>query len=136
MNTTNYGNFQDLLDVSPQKLQPAMQRMRSIILEVYPESHEIVRIGEKSATYGIGPKKNSETFVYILPYKNWFNLGFMFGADLLDPQSLLEGSGKKLRHIKIGTLAECEKKEIRDLIEAALDERQKSKIKDQENATS
>ena len=123
MSSTNYGTFQDLLDISPEILQPAMQRMRTIIFDVYPEACEVVRLGEKSATYGIGPKKNSDAFVYILPYKNWFNLGFMFGADLLDTHSLLEGMGKKLRHIKIKSLEDCERKGLRELIENALAER-------------
>lgn len=129
MSIANYGTFQDLLDISPEALRPAMQKMRTIIFTVYPEVFEVVRLEEKSATYGIGPKKNSEAFVYILPYKNWFNLGFMYGADLPDPKSLLEGTGKKLRHIKIKSIDECESDDIKVLIKAALNERLNSRGK-------
>ena len=55
---------------------------------------EVVRLGDRAATYGVGPKKMSEHFCYIAPQKYYVNLGFMYGADLPDPNGLLEGSGK------------------------------------------
>jgi hypothetical protein len=58
-----------------------------------------------------------------MPHKNWVNLGFYKGADLPDPSGLLEGTGKKLRHVKVRSLEDAEKPEIRRLIEEALAER-------------
>ena len=51
-------------------------------------------LGERAATYGFGPKKMSDAYAYILPYTNWFNLGFYRGADLPNPHGLLEGTGR------------------------------------------
>ena len=45
----------------------------------------MVRLGEPAATYGLGPKKNTEGYAYIMPHAKWINLGFFRGAALPDP---------------------------------------------------
>ena len=40
-------------------------------------------------------------FVYVAVYKAHIGIGFFRGAELTDPDGLLEGSGKMMRHIKI-----------------------------------
>jgi hypothetical protein len=49
--------------------------------------------------------------VYIAPFKESVNLGFMDGVDLDDPQNLLGGTGKRLRHIKFHSAAEVDEME-------------------------
>ena len=69
---------------------------------------------------------NGEGYVYILPYTSWVNLGFYRGADLPDPEGLLEGTGKKLRHAKIRAVTEADNPSIHTLIKAALEERKQA----------
>jgi hypothetical protein len=83
-----------------------------------------VRLGDRAATYGLGPKKMSEGYAYILPHTRWVNLGFYKGAELDDPRGLLEGTGAKMRHVKVRSVDEAGKPAVRALIEAALKERQ------------
>ena len=123
MSKTNYGSFEDLIELTPDQLRPIAIRLKEIVLSIHPESCEVVRLGDRAATYGVGPKKMSEGYCYILPHTNWVNLGFYKGADLIDPSKMLEGTGAKLRHIKIKTLVECDDPEITKLIKSALDER-------------
>src|SRR5262245_39726344 len=40
-------------------------------------------------------------FAYVDTFTAHVNVGFFFGADLPDPQRLLEGSGKWMRHVKV-----------------------------------
>jgi hypothetical protein len=40
-------------------------------------------------------------FGYVNSFKNHVNVGFFNGADLEDPGGLLEGSGKRMRHVKL-----------------------------------
>jgi hypothetical protein len=47
------------------------------------------------------------------------NLGFHRGAELDDPLELLEGTGKKMRHIKIRSEADLSHPELRELIRRA-----------------
>jgi hypothetical protein len=40
-------------------------------------------------------------FAYVNAFKNHVNVGFFHGAALEDPAGLLEGSGKRMRHVKL-----------------------------------
>lgn len=40
-------------------------------------------------------------FGYVGVFKAHINVGFFFGAELEDPEGLLEGTGKRMRHVKI-----------------------------------
>jgi hypothetical protein len=123
MDTAKFGSFDDLLDISAPSQHAAMKRLREIILEVDPAACEVVRLGDRAATYGVGPKKMSEGYAYIMPFASWVNLGFYKGTDLPDPEGLLEGTGNKLRHVKIRSLDAVERPAIRALLAAALEER-------------
>ena len=67
----------------------------------------------------MGPKKMTEHFCYIAAQREHVNLGFYYGAELPDPESLLVGSGKRLRHIKLTAPAEIERAGVRALLAAA-----------------
>ena len=40
-------------------------------------------------------------FAYVNAFSAHVNVGFVHGAALEDPQGLLEGAGKRMRHVKI-----------------------------------
>jgi hypothetical protein len=40
-------------------------------------------------------------FGYVNAFKDHVNVGFFHGAALADPAGLLEGSGKRMRHVKL-----------------------------------
>lgn len=126
MADTKFGTFNDLLEITVEELRPIAMRLREVILEIDPDAVEVVRLGDRAATYGIGLKKMSEGYVYILPYKNWVNLGFYNGALFADKFELLEGTGKKLRHIKMRSLEDVERPVLRELILLALSERKEA----------
>lgn len=123
MSGTKFGSFADLIAITPPELQPVAERLRELVIDIDPETVEVVRLGDRAATYGLGPKKMSEGYVYIMPHKNWVNLGFYRGVDLPDPDRLLEGTGQRLRHVKMRSLAEVDHPGVRELIAAAYDER-------------
>ncbi|MGI6083124.1 MAG: DUF1801 domain-containing protein [Limnochordia bacterium] len=54
-------------------------------------------------------------------FSRWVSLVFFRGTDLHDPSGLLEGSGKRLRHVKLRSLDEFEKHRaaLQELIEMA-----------------
>lgn len=126
MTETKFGSFADLMEITTTDMRPIAERLREVIFDVDADAVEVVRLGDRAATYGLGPKKMSEGYVYVLPHKNWVNLGFYKGAELPDPAGLLEGTGKKLRHIKTRSLADADRPEARALISAALDERKQA----------
>jgi hypothetical protein len=98
-------------------------RTRALIFDVYPEVVEVLWPRQNVAGYGVGPKKMSEHFCYIALYDDHVNLGFNQGAELPDPDGLLEGPGKVLRHTKIAEPEDLEDPAVRRLLEAAKDHR-------------
>ena len=130
MSTARLGTFEDLLNElpsdTPEQVKMIAAKLRDTILEGFPDATEIVRLGDGAASYGVGPKKMSESHVYVMPKSSYVNLGFYHGASLSDPRNLLEGTGKKMRHVKIHNLEQATNSEVKILIEEALKERKQA----------
>lgn len=120
---TNSASFDELLERTEEHLKPILVGLRKLILAQDPEACEVVRLGDRAASYGIGPKRMSEAYVYILPYTNWVNLGFYHGVKFLEYSQLLQGKGKRLRHIKIRAIEELQEEELKKLLNKAIAER-------------
>jgi hypothetical protein len=65
----------------------------------------------------------SEHFCYLAPQRDRVNLGFFHGSDLPDPDGLLEGTGKKLRHVKVRSVEQAEFPATGELIRTSLVDR-------------
>lgn len=117
------GQFRDLLELASEPLRPVMESVRALVFEIHPDVCEVVRLGEKAASYGCGPRKMIDGYAYIMPFRSWVNLGFFQGASLMDPQGLLEGTGARLRHVKLRTVADTEQPGVRAVVEEACAER-------------
>ena len=117
------GSFDELLDITEEPLRPIAEAVRDTVFEIDPNSIEVVRLGDRAATYGVGPRKMIDGYAYISPSRRWINLGFYQAVDLADPEGLLEGTGVKMRHVKIRSLADAGRPAVRDLIRRALERR-------------
>lgn len=113
------GTFDDVIAAAPADIQTLARAARALLADVMPGITEVPWARQKIAGYGIGPKKMSEHFCYLAPFKKHLNLGFLYGADLPDPEGLLEGAGKELRHIKIRDAEQLESPAVRLLVELA-----------------
>ena len=112
--------------VSPQARQLAEQA-RDLIRDVYPAIVEVPWPKQRVIGYGVGPRKMSEHFCYISVSKEHINLGFMYGAELPDPENLLEGTGKLLRHVRITALEQLANPALRQLLVIASKHRMPAK---------
>ncbi len=92
---------------------------RRLIHDVMPAVVEVAWPRQQIIGFGIGPRKMSEQFAYVAVFKNRINLGFYYGADLPDPDGLLEGTGKLLRHIKVSEVEQLRSPAVRRLLEEA-----------------
>ncbi|WP_332767935.1 DUF1801 domain-containing protein [Phenylobacterium sp.] len=61
-------------------------------------------------------------FGYVNAFKAHVNVGFFCGAMLDDPEGLLEGAGKRMRHVKIRGPRQVNADALRDLIAAAYED--------------
>lgn len=74
---------------------------------------EILHDGHPTACVG------DAAFGYVNAFREHVNVGFFHGADLIDPSSLLEGSGKAMRHVKLRPDADVDATALRLLIREA-----------------
>jgi hypothetical protein len=61
-------------------------------------------------------------FAYVAVFKAHVNLGFFTGASLSDPQQLLQGTGKRMRHIQLKPGEACDVNAIDALLKKAYDD--------------
>ena len=120
---TTDGTFEDILTKSSPAACELAYAVRALIGEVYPAAFEVPWIKQRIAGYGVGSKKGNEHFCYISAHKDYVNLGFNFGTTLPDPSGLLEGTGKLFRHVKIKQLDDLHNTALRELLQAAVEER-------------
>jgi hypothetical protein len=93
--------------------------LREIVLETAPQLEERVFRNHPSALwFGAGPKM-ADMSLYIAMASRHVNLGFCRGATLDDPEGVLEGAGKAMRHMKFRSAADLERPFVRPLIRAA-----------------
>ena len=58
-------------------------------------------------------------FGYVNAFRAHVNVGFFQGAALADPAGLLEGTGKRMRHVKLRPAQQVDAAALRELITAA-----------------
>ena len=115
----DYGTFEDAVAKAGDDARELAHQLRKLVAEVMPNVVEVPWPKMRMASYGVGPKKKSEHFCYISAQKDDVNLGFYYGAELPDPEELLQGTGKLLRHVKIREPKAIRSRALRRLLEVA-----------------
>jgi len=83
-----------------------MRQCGDDVLDLLHDGHPTVCVGEAA-------------FAYVNAFKDHVNVGFFLGATLADPAGLLEGTGKRMRHVKLWPGREVDAAALGDLIDAA-----------------
>jgi hypothetical protein len=74
---------------------------------------ELLHDGHPTACVG------DAAFGYVNAFKAHVNVGFFRGAELTDPERLMEGTGKLMRHVKLGPGCNVNALALKKLIEVA-----------------
>ena len=119
--TTDAAPFTAMVQAKSPALLEVALAARALLFEVYPETVEVVWADQGTAGYGTGPKKMTEQFVWLAPFSKHLVFGLYLGAQLPDPAGLLEGTGAKMRHVKVRTLDDVARPELRELVAAGVD---------------
>src|SRR5262245_35671270 len=83
---------------------------------------ELVYDNYNALAIGFSPTERASDVIFsIALYPRWVSLFFFRGADLPDPQKLLKGSGKQVRHIILESAADLDKPAVKALMERALE---------------
>ena len=95
----------------------ALAKMRTLL----PGAVELVYDNYNALAIGFGPsEKASEAIFSIAVYPRWVSLFFLEGVALPDPQNLLRGTGRQVRHIVLKSAADLDTPAIRKLMDHAL----------------
>ena len=96
--------------------------LREVILDEVPDAAEsIYQVYTVAIWFGFSGKMK-DMFCYIATNAKHINLGFPRGASLPDPNRVLEGDGKTMRHIKFASERDLERAFVRRYIQAAIEQ--------------
>ena len=102
----------DVTDPLRWMVRPWFERMRNCGADV----REIFHDGSPVACVSDAP------FGYVNAFRARASVGFYYGAMLADPSGLLEGEGKRMRHVKLRAGMALDEAALSDLILAAYDD--------------
>jgi hypothetical protein len=102
----------------PPDVQAISRTLRAMVQDCMPQAHEILFASHNHIGYGWSESMR-DRIVYICPLKDYVRLGFMYGTHLADPDQMLVGEGKRLRHVKVRSVQEAGHAALEQLVEAA-----------------
>jgi len=100
-------------DQRPGPLGSIAKHWFGVIRNCGDEVRELIHDGCPTACLG------DAAFAYVNVFTSHVNVGFFHGASLSDPAGLLQGSGKRMRHVKLRPGEALDADALSDLIAAA-----------------
>jgi len=108
-----------LLSEHSAELQSIERALRATIRAEFPDAVEQVDFGNKLIAFGLSMKIRGLLFA-IIAHKGHVNLQLADGAVLPDPDGLIEGTGKRIRHVKIRSVEAASSPAVVAVIDAQL----------------
>ena len=94
-------------------LAPIAKRWFEVIRSCGDDVRELLHDGHPTACV------NGAAFAYVNAFRAHVNVGFFRGAELADPEGLLEGTGRFMRHVKLRPAEDVNASALRSLIRSA-----------------
>jgi hypothetical protein len=101
------------LDQRPVELGAIARRWFEVMRDCGDDVQELLHDGHPTACVG------DAAFGYVNVFTAHVNVGFFRGAEIADPAGLLQGSGKFMRHVKLGPRRTIDAAALAGLIETA-----------------
>ncbi len=118
-----HGTWSGVFGRRSKDVKEIAEHIRALVIGLHPDAVEVPRNKDKTVAYGFGEKKLSEGYCYLAPQRGHLSVGFWWGAMLEDPNGMLEGKGKKLRHVKISDTVTAKSAKVAQLVHLAIEER-------------
>ena len=97
-------------------------KVRAAVLEVMAPCHENIYDAYSAVAMGYGlSERLRDGIFHVAVYPKHVNLGFNYGATLADPEGILLGNGKQIRHITIKSLDDLTRPAIHSYLHRARD---------------
>ena len=109
---SDYDDIKAFIEQQPEALQGLLTPLRALVRAAAPGAAEELKPGR--LVY-----KGNDPFGAITVHKQHINMQFYGGSTLKDADSLLEGKGKRLRHVKIRSADDLRFEALTKLVQQA-----------------
>ena len=108
-----YANFDDYVEHQSPRNQMIVRALRKFVKRVEPGLAEAVKWGNGCWVGRDGP------VAYVHSEAEYVQFGFFYGSSLKDPQRLLQGKGRYVRHIKVHVRSDIDEQAFAKLLRQA-----------------
>ena len=109
-----------LLDPHTLTVRDVFGALRALARDVMPDAQEQVDLPDRVLAFGFGPPggvRMRGLAVGLIPHTAHVNVQLADGALLDDPSGIVEGTGKRIRHVKCRSLEDVARPALRALLE-------------------
>jgi hypothetical protein len=98
----------------------AARAIEALVAESLPGA--VAQFDPGNGLLAIGTSQKMRDLLFaIIPHRAHVNLQLADGVDLPDPNGLIEGTGKRIRHVKVRSAEAAASPAIRDIVRAQID---------------
>lgn len=105
------------------ELRKVVKGLKSLVEQIVPGAEQTRN------AWGVPTFVADQPFCFYMVGKNHVTFGFHQGTSLADPEKLLEGTGKNIRHVKLKNLPDLASPGLRRLVDQASKLKSKSPLK-------
>lgn len=120
MNLPEPPEYVEFLTPYPPATQDLARALRARLIELLPPCIETVWDATNAVGVAYGfTEKNADHFIHLPVYTKYVNIGFSHGAYLDDPEKRLQGTGARIRHIRLTKVEDLDDPYVIGLIRQA-----------------
>jgi hypothetical protein len=109
--------FDRHLDATAPAVADIARTLRLTVLTGFPDAIEL--FDRADGLLAIGHGRSIRDFLFaIIPHKSWVNLQLVDGAELPNPDGRIEGTGKRIRHVKVRSVEDAGASWVRAVVAA------------------
>ena len=108
-----------LLENSSPEVRAVFLAAADLVRDVMPDATEQLDMPDRLLAFGFGPPGGSrlrDFAVALIPHAAHVNVQLADGALLDDPSDIVEGTGKRIRHVKCRSVADVSRPALRSIL--------------------
>jgi hypothetical protein len=122
---SGFASWDENLASHTPEVQAAARALEGIIRAEQPDLVVHYDSGNGLLAFGRSMRMRDLLFA-LIPHTSWVNLQLADGAVLPNEDGLIEGTGKRIRHVKVRTMSASAEPRLREIVRAQLAQRQGS----------
>ena len=114
-----YDTWDENLAAHNPEVQAAARALEAVIREELPDVAVQYDRGNGLLAFGRSMRMRDLLFA-LIPHSGWVNLQLADGALLPNPEALIEGTGKRIRHVKVRSAEAAGSARVRETVRAQI----------------